>query len=374
MASITFKKIVKTYEGASAPTVKGIDLTIHDKEFVVLVGPSGCGKSTSLRMIAGLEDITEGEIRIGDVVVNNLPPKDRDIAMVFQNYALYPHMNVRENLSFGLKLRQFPQVEIDRRVDEAALILGLETFLDRLPKQLSGGQRQRVALGRAIVREPKVFLMDEPLSNLDAKLRVQMRAEIKKLHQRLQTTFVYVTHDQVEAMTMADRIVLLHNGIIQQYDVPGTIYDRPANTFVATFIGSPPMNVLKVARTPQGLSLPPKEDGKAHLWDIKLEEHFAMPPQQDTLFLGIRPEHILVHPEEKAGPTLTLPCRVDLIEPMGSETYLYLVGNGHSLNARVDPSVQVKVGESITAHIPISAFHLFHEDDTTRIPRRKEAH
>ncbi|HNS08797.1 MAG TPA: ATP-binding cassette domain-containing protein, partial [Candidatus Ozemobacteraceae bacterium] len=223
MASINFSKVVKTYEGAKESTVKGIDLHIEDREFVVLVGPSGCGKSTSLRMVAGLEDITSGEIRIGDVVVNNLPPKDRDIAMVFQNYALYPHMNVRENLSFGLKLRKIPENEINHRVQEAANILGLTDYLDRLPKQLSGGQRQRVALGRAIVREPKVFLMDEPLSNLDAKLRVQMRAEIKKLHQRLRTTFVYVTHDQVEAMTMADRIVLLHEGIIQQYDVPGVI-------------------------------------------------------------------------------------------------------------------------------------------------------
>ncbi|MDD2998590.1 MAG: ATP-binding cassette domain-containing protein, partial [Candidatus Riflebacteria bacterium] len=226
MASINFSKVVKTYDGAKEATVKGIDLHVEDKEFVVLVGPSGCGKSTSLRMVAGLEDITEGEIKIGDVVVNNLPPKDRDIAMVFQNYALYPHMNVRDNLSFGLKLRKIPESEIAHRVNEAAQILGLTEYLDRLPKQLSGGQRQRVALGRAIVREPKVFLMDEPLSNLDAKLRVQMRAEIKKLHQRLKTTFVYVTHDQVEAMTMADRIVLLHEGIIQQYDVPGVIYDR----------------------------------------------------------------------------------------------------------------------------------------------------
>ncbi|MBF0502582.1 MAG: sn-glycerol-3-phosphate ABC transporter ATP-binding protein UgpC, partial [Candidatus Riflebacteria bacterium] len=271
MASITLRKIVKTYEGAPQPTVRGIDLDINDKEFVVLVGPSGCGKSTTLRMVAGLEDITSGEISIGDVVVNNLPPKDRDIAMVFQNYALYPHMNVQENLSFGLKLRNLPADEIAKRVEDAANILGLTTYLDRLPKQLSGGQRQRVALGRAIVRDPKVFLMDEPLSNLDAKLRVQMRAEIKKLHQRLKTTFVYVTHDQVEAMTMADRIVLLHNGIIQQYDIPSVIYDRPVNTFVAGFIGSPPMNMFKVDRIAKGLQMPHKDNGAPHDWEDSLE-------------------------------------------------------------------------------------------------------
>jgi multiple sugar transport system ATP-binding protein len=371
MASINFSKIVKKYDGAQESTVKGIDLFIQDKEFVVLVGPSGCGKSTSLRMIAGLEDITEGEIKIGDVVVNNLPPKDRDIAMVFQNYALYPHMNVRENLSFGLKLRKFPQSEIDNRVEEAASILGLTEYLERLPKQLSGGQRQRVALGRAIVREPKVFLMDEPLSNLDAKLRVQMRAEIKKLHQRLKTTFVYVTHDQVEAMTMADRIVLLHEGIIQQYDIPAVIYEKPANVFVATFIGSPPMNIVKVAKTDKGMGLPAKEGDNVHNWEIELSKHFAH-EGEDEMFLGVRPEHILIDLEDKTIETLQLPCRVDLIEPMGAETYLYLVGNGHSINARVDPTVNVKVGQEVIAHLPVDAFHLFNSSDTRRIPRKGE--
>lgn len=372
MASINFNKVVKKYEGAKDATVKGIDLFIRDKEFVVLVGPSGCGKSTSLRMIAGLEDITEGTITIGDVVVNDLPPKDRDIAMVFQNYALYPHMNVRENLSFGLKLRKFPQAEIDKRVDEAAAILGLTEYLERLPKALSGGQRQRVALGRAIVREPKVFLMDEPLSNLDAKLRVQMRAEIKKLHQRLKTTFVYVTHDQVEAMTMADRIVLLHEGIIQQYDIPAVIYEKPANVFVATFIGSPPMNIVKVKKTDKGLAMPSKDGSSEHKWDINLNEHFVGCDEND-LFMGIRPEHILIDVNEKEVPTLPLPCRVDLIEPMGAETYLYLVGNGHSINARVDPSVKVEVGQQVTAHIPVAAFHLFKQSSTTRIGRKSES-
>lgn len=371
MASINFSKVVKTYDGAKEATVKGIDLFIQDKEFVVLVGPSGCGKSTSLRMIAGLEDITEGEIRIGDVVVNNLPPKDRDIAMVFQNYALYPHMNVRENLSFGLKLRKFPEEEINKRVEDAADILGLTELLERLPKQLSGGQRQRVALGRAIVREPKVFLMDEPLSNLDAKLRVQMRAEIKKLHQRLKTTFVYVTHDQVEAMTMADRIVLLHEGIIQQYDIPAVIYEKPINVFVATFIGSPPMNIMKVNKTDKGLGLPAKEGGNVHNWEINLNDYFIDANETD-LFMGIRPEHILIDLEDKSIPTLQLPCRVDLIEPMGAETFLYLVGNGHSINARVDPTVQVKVGQQVTAHIPVEAFHLFNQSDTRRISRKTD--
>ena len=292
MASITFKKVVKRYDGAKDDTVKGIDLHINDREFVVLVGGSGCGKSTSLRMIAGLEDITGGEILIGDTVVNNLPPKDRDIAMVFQNYALYPHMTVKENLSFGLKLRKLPQDEIDRRVNEAAKMLEITEYLERLPKQLSGGQRQRVALGRTIVREPKVFLMDEPLSNLDAKLRVQMRAVIKKLHQRLKTTFVYVTHDQVEAMTMADRIVILHQGVIQQYDVPSVIYAKPANVFVAQFIGSPPMNVKKVKRTENGLTLLPGEGSEEKIeWNIQLKDYFK-DDFEDEMSIGIRPRTI----------------------------------------------------------------------------------
>ena len=266
-----------------------------------------------------------------------------------------------------------PRQEIDERVQNAAQILGLTEYLDRLPKQLSGGQRQRVALGRAIVRDPQVFLMDEPLSNLDAKLRVQMRAEIKKLHQRLQTTFVYVTHDQVEAMTMADRIVLLHEGIIQQYDVPGTIYDRPANTFVATFIGSPPMNLLKVSRSEKGLVLPAADGSEAHPWEVNLKEHFTDLGGEEQLTLGIRPEHILIDDQGKDEPCLSLPCRVDLTEPMGAETYLYLVGKGHSINARVDPAIKADVGDMVTAHIPIRRFHLFRHGDTTRIARQKES-
>ena len=373
MASITFSKVVKQYDGVKEPTVKGIDLDIKDKEFVVLVGGSGCGKSTSLRMIAGLEDITSGEIKIGDTVVNNLPPKDRDIAMVFQNYALYPHMTVRENLSFGLKLRKLPQEEIDKRVDEAAKMLEISEYLDRLPKQLSGGQRQRVALGRTIVREPKVFLMDEPLSNLDAKLRVQMRAVIKKLHQRLKTTFVYVTHDQVEAMTMADRIVILHQGIIQQYDVPSVIYERPANVFVAQFIGSPPMNVMDVEKTDKGMSLLPKEEsGEKIDWEIKLTDYFKADGLEEDMRIGIRPEHILIGDQAEGIPCLKVPCKVDLMEPMGAETYLYLECNGLSINARVAPTVKVEVGQKVTANIPIDKFHLFKKSDTTRIGRKGE--
>ncbi len=370
MATVVLDRLRKVYPDGHV-AVAGASFEVADGELLVLVGPSGCGKSTSLRMVAGLEDITSGDIRIGDVVVNNLPPKDRDIAMVFQNYALYPHMNVRENLSFGLKLRKIPENEINHRVQEAANILGLTDYLDRLPKQLSGGQRQRVALGRAIVREPKVFLMDEPLSNLDAKLRVQMRAEIKKLHQRLRTTFVYVTHDQVEAMTMADRIVLLHEGIIQQYDVPGVIYDRPANVFVATFIGSPPMNIVKVKRDDKGMVLQPgKNSDRTHNWQIALGEHFNGEFEND-MFLGIRPEHILIN-ADKSIPSLELPCNVELIEPMGAETYLYLECNGHSINARVEPSVKVEVGQKVTAHIPVSRFHLFKQSDTTRIKRKAD--
>ncbi len=371
MASVTLKKINKTYEGATQSTVRDIDLEIHDKEFVVLVGPSGCGKSTTLRMIAGLEDITAGEMYIGENLVNTLPPKDRDIAMVFQNYALYPHMNVYDNMSFGLKLRNFAKTEIDKRVKEAARILGLETYLDRLPKQLSGGQRQRVALGRAIVREPKVFLMDEPLSNLDAKLRVQMRAEIKKLHQRLQTTFVYVTHDQVEAMTMADRIVILHNGIIQQNDTPAVIYARPANVFVAGFIGSPPMNFMTVNITSQGLELPAKTDSGKHMLPVNLKEEFIGISAGDSkAVLGVRPEHIIVDPsKEKDVPCVNVPCTVDLLEPMGSETYLYLVHNGHNLVARTSPTFEARVGQQVTARFPIHQLHLFRDGDTTRVPR-----
>ena len=295
MSNVTLKNIKKIYENNGKTIINNINLEIKDKEFVVLVGASGCGKSTLLRMIAGLEDITAGDIYIGDKRVNNVPPKDRDIAFVFQSYALYPHMTVKENMAFGLKMRKVPKVEIDKKVKEAAEILNLEELLDRRPKQLSGGQRQRVALGRAIVRNPKVFLMDEPLSNLDAKLRVQMRSQIKKLHERLQTTFIYVTHDQTEALTMGDRIVILNNGEIQQVDTPDEIYNNPSNTFVAGFIGSPQMNFI---------------EGK----DIGLSE--------DILY-GIRPEKMV-----RQNGNINLSVDVDITEMLGSEKIVYFnIGN-----------------------------------------------
>ena len=289
MSNVTLKNITKSYDNKKI-IIDNVNLEIKDKEFIVLVGASGCGKSTLLRMIAGLEDITEGEIFIGDKKVNNVAPKDRDIAFVFQSYALYPHMSVRENIAFGLKMRKTPKEEIEKKVKQAAQILNLEEYLDRKPKDLSGGQRQRVALGRAIVRNPKVFLMDEPLSNLDAKLRVQMRSEIKKLHEKLQTTFIYVTHDQTEALTMGDRIVVLNNGVIQQADTPDEIYNNPANTFVAGFIGSPQMNFI---------------DGK----DLGLDEN---------ILYGIRPEKM-----NKPDGEIKLSVNVDISEMLGSERIAY---------------------------------------------------
>ena len=301
MADVTLRKVVKRYDEVEA--VRGIDLDIADHEFVVLVGPSGCGKSTTLRMIAGLEDISDGDIMIGGDVVNDVPPKDRDIAMVFQNYALYPHMTVAENMSFGLRLKRYPKAEIKSRVDEAARMLDIVELVDRKPKQLSGGQRQRVAMGRAIVRNPKVFLFDEPLSNLDAKLRVQMRIEIKKVHQKVRTTTVYVTHDQVEAMTLADRVVVMNHGRIEQIGTPNELYHKPATKFVASFIGSPAMNFIPCRLEDVG--------GKLH---VRLTDRIAFPlpparaaryqgvPRTDKLLLGLRPEHITeAKPHHGAG-------------------------------------------------------------------------
>ena len=296
MSNVILKNVKKTYDNNKV-VINSVNLEIKDKEFVVLVGSSGCGKSTLLRMIAGLENITDGEIFIGDKKVNDVPPKDRDIAFVFQSYALYPHMTVRENIAFGLKMRKVPKAEIEKKVQDAAQILNLTEYLDRKPKQLSGGQRQRVALGRAIVRNPKVFLMDEPLSNLDAKLRVQMRSEIKKLHEKLQTTFIYVTHDQTEALTMGDRIVLLNNGDIQQVDSPDEVYNNPKNTFVAGFIGSPQMNFI---------------DGK----DLGLDEN---------ILYGIRPEKMV-----KPDGNIKLTVEVDISEMLGSEKIAYFdIGTKH---------------------------------------------
>ncbi len=335
MANVTLKNISKIYkDGVRA--VNNVTLEIPDREFVVLVGPSGCGKSTTLRMIAGLEEITEGEIFIENVLVNHVPAKNRDIAMVFQNYALYPHMTVYDNLAFGLKLRRYPTKEIERRVHESAEILGLTMeMLKRRPKELSGGERQRVAVGRAIVRKPKVFLFDEPLSNLDAKLRVQMRMELQKLHNRLQSTMIYVTHDQVEALTLGDRIVVMHHGLVQQVADPVNLYERPHNKFVAGFIGSPPMNFLK------GTIL--AEDGDYYFQDrsikLRILPHFYSRIAQyknQTLTMGIRPEDIYDKIfAQDARPEFTITATVDVVEPMGSEIYLYLTCGTNNFVVRV---------------------------------------
>lgn len=363
MAEVVLENVTKRFGNVVA--VNNANLEIKDKEFVVLVGPSGCGKSTTLRMIAGLEEISDGTIRIGDRVVNDIPPKDRDIAMVFQNYALYPHMDVYNNMAFGLKLRKFPKEQIDQRVKAAAKMLGIENLLDRKPKALSGGQRQRVAVGRAIVREPKVFLMDEPLSNLDAKLRVQMRAELSKLHNRLQTTMIYVTHDQTEAMTMGDRIVVMRDGVIQQVGAPLDIYNNPDNVFVAGFIGSPAMNFLNVILRGEGEDL--YVDGKEFKLRIPRERAAGWKNVRKYIdkrvILGIRPENIedadLV-PEVPEFSTVT--CHVDVTEPMGSEIYLYPSIGEHSFVARVDAASSVRDGDDHTLVFDMSRCHLFDPD------------
>ncbi|KJR47414.1 Multiple sugar ABC transporter, ATP-binding protein [Desulfosporosinus sp. I2] len=340
MAGLSFKNVVKKYDQNTV--VYDFNLEIQDKEFLVLVGPSGCGKTTTLRMIAGLEETTSGEIYIGDQLINNVAPKDRDIAMVFQSYALYPHMSVYENMAFGLKLRKMPKADIDKRVKEAATILDIEHLLDRKPKALSGGQRQRVALGRAIVREPKVFLMDEPLSNLDAKLRVQMRAEISKLRHRLQTTVVYVTHDQTEAMTMGDRIVVMKDGYIQQVDTPMNLYNHPCNMFVAGFIGSPAMNFLRATLIEE----------KGELWLVNKELRLAplaerrealTPYLGKEIIMGIRPESINDDLSYiKDHPAWSLDVHVDVVEPLGAENYIHFTINGENLIARVEATSQSK--------------------------------
>ncbi len=363
MASLNLKGIYKKYAGG-VTAVSDFNLDIEDKEFVVLVGPSGCGKSTTLRMIAGLEEISEGELYIGDKLVNDVAPKDRDIAMVFQNYALYPHMTVYDNMAFGLKLRKMPKAEIDKRVHEAARILDIEHLLDRKPKALSGGQRQRVALGRAIVREPKVFLMDEPLSNLDAKLRGQMRTEISKLHQRLQTTFIYVTHDQTEAMTMGTRIVVMKDGFIQQIDSPQVLYEQPCNMFVAGFIGSPPMNFVDVEVTKA-------EDGGVKLvfgeTSLKLPEAKAKALDESyigkTVVMGIRPENI--HDEAMMmdiNPDCMVSAYVDVTEMMGAETYLYVTVEGSNFVARVNPRTTAKPGDTINLVFDGNKIQLFDKE------------
>ena len=352
MATVTFENVSKKYGDVVA--VKDLNLEIGDAEFMVLVGPSGCGKTTSLRMIAGLEEISAGTLRIGDRVVNDVPPKDRDIAMVFQSYALYPHMSVRDNLAFGLKLRKVPKADIEKRVQEAAGILSLEKLLDRKPKELSGGQRQRVALGRAIVREPAVFLMDEPLSNLDAKLRVQTRAEIARLHQRMGTTFVYVTHDQVEAMTMGTRIAVMSEGILQQVGTPQELYDKPVNRFVAGFIGSPAMNFVDVGVSGSGDVL------EAHGLRVPIPPRLRDSVGTSSgrkLIAGFRPDHIELG---EAQPNVaTLAGVADVVEYLGAQELLHISAAEKDIVAIVDAGFAVKPGDNLNLWIPLDKVHLF---------------
>lgn len=365
LARVVLRNVTKKYGEVTA--VRDFNLEIADREFVVFVGPSGCGKSTTLRMIAGLEEVTSGQIYIDDRLVNDVEPKDRDIAMVFQNYALYPHMNVYDNMAFGLKLRKFPRHEIERRVREAAAILGLENLLGRKPRELSGGQRQRVALGRAIVRNPKVFLMDEPLSNLDAQLRVQMRTELAKLHQRLRTTTIYVTHDQVEAMTMGDRIVVMKDGIIQQVASPQELYERPANVFVAGFVGSPAMNFLHGRIVMHGDEV--IFDGGAV--QIRLNGNLRRPAAAyagKPVILGIRPEDVEADPAfVETHPETRVESVVEVIEPLGPEVHLYLRVGAHNLTARVEPGLRVQNGDRLCVALNAAKVHLFDPDNEQAI-------
>ncbi len=363
MASLSLKHIYKKYPGG-VTAVSDFNLEIKDKEFLILVGPSGCGKTTTLRMIAGLEEITEGELFIGDRLVNDVAPKDRDIAMVFQNYALYPHMTVFENMAFGLKLRKTAKEEIKRRVEEAARILDITHLLDRRPKALSGGQKQRVALGRAIVRNPKVFLLDEPLSNLDAKLRAAMRTELTKIHKRLETTFIYVTHDQVEAMTMATRIVVMKDGLIQQVDTPQNLYDNPTNIFVAGFIGTPQMNFINSSLEKKGEDLYVDFAGT----QIKLPAEKANNPALKEyigkeIVLGLRPECIHDEPMYLSNfADSVIDTYVEVTELMGAEIYLYLVVEEQNLIARVSSRSQARSGDTIKVAIDSSRLHIFDKD------------
>jgi multiple sugar transport system ATP-binding protein len=357
VAGVSVRKVVKAYEGG-VQAVRGIDLEIADHEFVVLVGPSGCGKSTTLRMIAGLEEITDGEIWIGGSVVNDVPPRDRDIAMVFQNYALYPHMTVFDNMAFGLKLRKFPKAEIKKRVDEAARMLDITPLLERKPKALSGGQRQRVAMGRAIVRNPKVFLFDEPLSNLDAKLRVQMRTEIKKVHQLVPTTTVYVTHDQVEAMTLADRVVVMNGGIIEQVGPPQELYHNPATRFVAGFIGSPAMNFLPAKITGENGSLAVQlDDGQVLKIPAARYERYA-PFRGKEMLLGLRPEHMTDSVEASKASLEPLKVNVDVVEPMGMETLIHFFMGSTYAVARISPDTSAHSGETLPLNADMNNMHL----------------
>ncbi|REJ16297.1 MAG: sugar ABC transporter ATP-binding protein [Caldibacillus debilis] len=364
MAELILDHVYKVYDN-KVTAVSDFNLHIKDKEFIVFVGPSGCGKSTTLRMIAGLEEITQGDLYIDGKRMNDVPPKDRDIAMVFQNYALYPHMTVYDNMAFGLKLRKFPKKEIEERVRNAAKILGLEQYLDRKPKALSGGQRQRVALGRAIVRDAKVFLMDEPLSNLDAKLRVQMRSEIAKLHQRLQTTTIYVTHDQTEAMTMATRLVVMKDGVIQQVGSPKEVYEKPENVFVGGFIGSPSMNFFRGVL----------EDGAIALGERKLaipEGKMKVLREQGyvgkEVIFGIRPENIHDEPVYlESFPGSTAQAKIEVAELTGAEQILYSTLNGTDFVARIDARTEVKAGDQITLAFDMNKAHFFDVETEKRI-------
>jgi multiple sugar transport system ATP-binding protein len=368
MARLIFEHATKRYGGNPVPAVKDLNMEVFDREFLVLVGPSGCGKTTAMRMVAGLEEISEGRIIIGDRVVNDLPPKDRDVAMVFQSYALYPHMTVYDNLAYPLKLRKVPKAERDQRVREAARTLDIEPYLDRKPKQLSGGQRQRVALGRAIVRKADLFLMDEPLSNLDAKLRVQTRAELIKLHERVSTTTIYVTHDQVEAMTMGDRIAVMSLGELQQLDTPQQLYDHPVNKFVAGFIGSPAMNFLAVTlAATEGRIYAVTPGFKMRVPDLKgraLEAYLGK-----TVTLGVRPEHLVERSrlDPALPPDATIPVTVDIVETLGNELFVYLASGSVLLTARMPPEAKLERGQRIEVAAAPGKLHFFDPDSEAAI-------
>ena len=374
MASISCQHIYKIYPGATAPSVTDFNLEIQDKEFIIFVGPSGCGKSTTLRMIAGLEEISKGEMYIGGRLINDVPPKDRDIAMVFQSYALYPHMTVYKNIAFGLELRKTPKDEIDKRVHEAAKILEIEHLLDRKPKALSGGQRQRVALGRAMVRNPAVFLLDEPLSNLDAKLRTSMRTEIIKLHKKLATTFIYVTHDQTEAMTMGDRIVVMKDGIIQQVDTPQNLYDMPCNMFVAGFIGSPQMNFFNVKLVRESDGVWAKfGNNKVLIPNSKVSKFNDESCIGKEVIMGIRPENISDDAKMVAAhPESSIDVDIEVVEMLGSETYLYVKTSGKDENVicRVDPRTTSRGGDKIKVCFDVERLHFFDKDTEVTLLNR----